>query len=174
MTEEKRSFNWGSFILGILFILAALLSFKDVTGNLLAIVIVYAIFAIIKGCYEIFLRNKLKELTGVKMYFPIIMGVIDLIVGIYLLFHLNIGITILPYVFAIWFLLDSIFSLFTLDLARAVSNGFFWFSLIVDILGIIVGFMLLFNPISSVLTLSFLVGFYFMMFGILEIVYSFR
>ncbi|RTK78176.1 DUF308 domain-containing protein, partial [Enterococcus faecalis] len=34
--------------------------------------------------------------------------------------------------------------------------------------------MLLFNPLSSALTLSFLVGFYFMMFGISNIVYAFR
>ncbi|MEM5199565.1 DUF308 domain-containing protein, partial [Enterococcus faecium] len=44
----------------------------------------------------------------------------------------------------------------------------------VDVLGIILGVMLLFNPLSSALTLSFLVGFYFMMFGISNIVYAFR
>lgn len=174
MDEGRKSFHWSSFLLGVLFLLTALLSFRDVTGNLLAIVMVYAIFAIIKGVYEIFLRNQLKQLTGIKTYFPIIVGVIDLIVGIYLLFHLDIGISLLPYVFAIWFLLDSIFSLLTLDFARVVSNGFFWFSLIIDSLGIIVGIMLLFHPITSMLTVSFLVGFYFMMFGIVEIVYSFR
>lgn len=87
---------------------------------------------------------------------------------------MNASVLALPFVFAIWFIVDSIFGLFNLDLARQHSNGYFWFSLIIDILGIIVGFMLLFNPISSALTLSFLVGFYFMMWGITQIVYAFR
>ncbi|HAP7645602.1 TPA: hypothetical protein IVV33_002984, partial [Enterococcus faecium] len=50
----------------------------------------------------------------------------------------------------------------------------YWFTIIVNILGILLGIFLLFNPISSALTLSFLVGFYFMLFGITHIVYAFR
>ncbi|HAP9234537.1 TPA: hypothetical protein IWI47_001253, partial [Enterococcus faecium] len=58
--------------------------------------------------------------------------------------------------------------------ARGVSEGYYWFTIIVNILGILLGIFLLFNPISSALTLSFLVGFYFMLFGITHIVYAFR
>ena len=113
-------------------------------------------------------------MLGYKAYAPIILGIIDILIGVYLLFNLNIGVAVLPFVFAIWFLFDSIFGLFTLDFAKRVSTGYFWFTLIVDVLGIILGVMLLFNPLSSALTLSFLVGFYFMMFGISNIVYAFR
>ena len=171
---NKNGIDWGSLILGILFVLTALLSFQDPTGNLLAIVMVFAIFAILKGLFEIFARNKVKELTGYKAYMPIVLGVIDILIGLYFFFNLNIGIVTIPFVFAIWFILDSIFGLFTLDLAKAVSTGYFWFSLIVDVLGIILGIALLMNPVSSALTLSFLVGFYFMIFGITNIIYAFR
>ncbi|MCB5951229.1 DUF308 domain-containing protein [Enterococcus sp. BWT-B8] len=175
MDKEHRSgLDWGSLLLGILFVMTALLSFQDPAGNLLAIVIVFAIFAIFKGIFEIFVRNRLKELVGYKSYVPVILGIIDIIVGIYLLFNLGVGVSVLPYVFAIWFILDSFINLFTLDLARAFSAGYYWFSLIVDILGIALGFVLLFNPLSSALTLSFLVGFYFIIFGITYIVYGFR
>ena len=143
--------DWGSLVLGILFVLTALISFQNPAGNLIAIVMVFAIFAIIKGIFEIFVRNRMKELLGYKAYAPIILGIIDILIGVYLLFNLNIGVAVLPFVFAIWFLFDSI-----------------------DVLGIILGVMLLFNPLSSALTLSFLVGFYFMMFGISNIVYAFR
>lgn len=63
-SKQYRKFDWGSLILGILFILTALISFQNPTGNLIAIVIVFAIFAIVKGFYEIFLRNRMKELIG--------------------------------------------------------------------------------------------------------------
>ncbi|WP_086314833.1 acid-resistance membrane protein [Enterococcus sp. 7F3_DIV0205] len=171
---SKKGIDWGSLILGILFVLTALLSFQDPAGNLIAIVMVFAIFAILKGIFEIFARNRMKELTGYKAYAPIILGVIDIIIGVYFLFNLNIGVAALPFIFAIWFILDSVFGLFALDLAKSVSTGYFWFTLVVDVLGIILGIMLLMNPLSSALTLSFLVGFYFMLFGITHIVYAFR
>ncbi|MGM0138242.1 acid-resistance membrane protein [Enterococcus sp. DIV0755b] len=171
---EKRGFDWGSLILGILFVIVALMSFQDPVGDLVAIVIVFGVFAILKGIFEIFLRNRFKDLTGYKAKMPLVVGILDIIIGIFLLWNMNASVLALPFVFAIWFIVDSIFGLFNLDLARQHSNGYFWFSLIIDILGIIVGFILLFNPISSALTLSFLVGFYFMMWGITQIVYAFR
>lgn len=171
---QKRGIDWGSLILGILFVLTALVSFQDPAGNLITIVMVFATFAILKGLFEIFIRNRMKELTGYKAYTPIILGVIDIVIGVYLFFNLTIGVTVLPFIFAIWFILDSVFGLFSLELAKSVSTGYFWFTLIVDILGIILGIMLLMNPLSSALTLSFLVGFYFMLFGITHIVYAFR
>ena len=64
--DEKRTIDWGSLILGILFVLVSLLSFQDPVGNLVAIVVVFAIFAFIKGIFELFVRNRLKELTGYK------------------------------------------------------------------------------------------------------------
>ncbi|MBL1225510.1 HdeD family acid-resistance protein [Enterococcus sp. BWR-S5] len=174
MDRRKSGLDWGSLLLGVLFVIISLMSFQDPAGNLLAIVMVFAVFAIIKGVFEIFVRNRLKELTGFKSYTPLILGVIDIILGVYLLFNLQIGMAVLPYVFAIWFILDSFFNLFTLDLAKAFHTGYYWLSLIVDVLGILLGVMLLFNPLSSALTLSFLVGFYFMMFGITYIVYAFH
>ena len=80
----------------------------------------------------------------------------------------------ITFCFAVWFIADSVLALFTADLARGVSEGYYWFTIIVNILGILLGIFLLFNPISSALTLSFLVGFYFMLFGITHIVYAFR
>ena len=171
---KKHGIDWGALILGVLFILTSLLSFQDPAGNLVAIVLFFAMFAIIKGIFEIFVRNRMKELTGYKSYAPVVLGVIDILIGIYFLFNLNIGVAALPFIFALWFIIDSIFGLFTLDLAKAVSTSYFWLTMIVDIMGIIVGFILLANPLSSALTLSFLVGFYFMMFGITNIIYAFR
>ncbi len=130
-------------------------------------------FAFIKGIFELFVRNRLKELTGYKGKMPLIIGIIDILVGVFFLFNIGAGVAALPFVFAVWFIADSVLALFTADLARGVSEGY-WFTIIVNILGILLGIFLLFNPISSALTLSFLVGFYFMLFGITHIVYAFR
>lgn len=175
MNETKRNgIDWSSLVLGILFVITALISFQDPAGDLVAIVMIFAVFAILKGIFEIFIRNRMKELTGYKAYAPIILGIIDIVIGVYFLFNLNVGVAVLPFVFAVWFIVDSIMGLLTLELAKAVSTGYMWFVAIIDILGIILGLMLLANPLSAALTLSFLVGFYFMLYGITQIVYAFR
>lgn len=171
---ETKNFDWGSFFMGILFVLVALLSFRNPLSSLVAIVAVFAIFAILKGLFELFFRNRMKELTGYRGTMTLVLGVLDIIIGVFLFFNMNAGVAALPFVFAIWFIVDSVFGLFNLDLARHVSSGYYWFSLIINVLGIILGFMMLFDPITSALTLSFLVGFYFMMYGITHIIYAFR
>lgn len=171
--SSSKHIHWGSLLLGILFVLASLIAFRDPVGNLQALVMVFAIFAILKGLYEIFLRNSVHYFTGTKATMLIVVGVLDIIVGIFFLLNINLGVVALPIVFAVWFLVDSIFGLFTADIARQISNGYYWFQIIVNVLGIIVGIMLLLNPLSAALTLSFLVGFYFMLFGITNIVEAF-
>ncbi|WP_301356794.1 HdeD family acid-resistance protein [Enterococcus spodopteracolus] len=164
--------DWGSLVLGILFVLVSLISFRDPVGNLVAIVIVFAIFAILKGLFELFLRSRVKELTGYKGKMPMVIGIIDLLIGIFFIFNIGAGVVALPYVFAVWFIIDSVLALFTADLFRGISEGHYWFTVVINVLGILLGIMLLFNPLSSALTLSFLVGFYFMVVGINQIVYA--
>ena len=170
--KESRKIDWGSLVLGILFVLVSLISFRDPVGNLVAIVIVFAIFAILKGLFELFLRSRVKELTGYKGKMPIVIGIIDLLIGIFFIFNIGAGVVALPYVFAVWFIIDSVLALFTADLFRGISEGHYWFTVVINVLGILLGIMLLFNPLSSALTLSFLVGFYFMVVGINQIVYA--
>lgn len=172
--KERKTLDWSSLLLGILFVLVALMSFQDPVGNLVAIVLVFAVFAFLKGIFELFVRNRMKELTGYKERMPLVIGIIDILIGIFFLFNIGAGVLALPFVFAIWFIADSVLALFTADLAKNISTGYYWFTVIINILGILLGIMLLFNPISSALTLSFLVGFYFMIFGINHIVYAFR
>ncbi|MDK4211202.1 DUF308 domain-containing protein [Enterococcus mundtii] len=170
--KESRKIDWGSLVLGILFVLVSLISFRDPVGNLVAIVIVFAIFAILKGLFELFLRSRVKELTGYKGKMPMVIGIIDLLIGIFFIFNIGAGVVALPYVFAVWFIIDSVLALFTADLFRGISEGHYWFTVVINVLGILLGIMLLFNPLSSALTLSFLVGFYFMVVGINQIVYA--
>ena len=151
-----------------------MISFRDPVGNLVAIVIVFAIFAILKGLFELFLRSRVKELTGYKGKMPIVIGIIDLLIGIFFIFNISAGVVALPFVFAVWFIIDSVLALFTADLFRGISEGHYWFTVVINVLGILLGIILLFNPLSSALTLSFLVGFTLWWLGSNQIVYAFR
>ena len=171
--EKRSNFSWPYFLMGVLFVLVSLFAFQDVTGSLAAIVYLFAILAIIKGVFELFFRRKLHEFTNQKSTLLIVLGIFDLIIGIFLFFNVEIGLLALPFIFAIWFIVDSIINLAEADIFKSVRKGYYWFVVILNIIGIILGVMLFFNPIVSAFTLAFLVGFYLMMIGISLIVFAF-
>ncbi|ULQ59633.1 DUF308 domain-containing protein [Brucepastera parasyntrophica] len=164
-SESKRKFGWGSFIVGILYIIVALIAFRNPLADMLAITMIFGIMAIVSGIVLIINRN--------GTIYRIVLGVINIIFGIIFLFNLGLTASVLPYVFAVWFIAYAIANLFNLKYVRMMGKGYFWLSLIINILCIIVGIMLLFNPISSALTIAFLAGFYFLATGIEAIVYAF-
>ena len=60
MSEKNTQFGWGNFFLGILFILTALVAFRDPASSLISVTVFIGMMAIIKGCFDIFLRTKVK------------------------------------------------------------------------------------------------------------------
>lgn len=174
MRNNQNGVNWGYLIIGILFVITSLFSFYNPQGKLVAIVVLFAITAILKGAFELFVRSKIEAYSGIKSMSLVFLGVIDILIGVFLLFNINLGVIALPFIFATWFIIDSAFELFTATAFKAVNNGLYWFTVIISIIGIIVGLSLLFNPLGSALTLAFLVGFYFMWIGIEFIVSAFR
>ena len=167
--QSKGKFGWGNLILGILLIITALIAFRNPLSDILALTIIFGIMAILSGIWLIVNND------GGNKVFRIIIGILDVLIGIVLLFNLRIGALAVPFVFAIWFIAGSVYRLCNLGkVKKLLGNGYFWFSLVLNVLCVIAGIMLLFNPLASVFTISFLVGFYFMMVGIESIMYAFN
>lgn len=164
-TNTKKGFGWGYLILGILFIIASLVAFANPASNLEALAFIFGFVAIMDGIWLIINRR--------QHSLRIVAGIIDIIIGIIILVNIAATIVALPILFAIWFIVDSLFRLFTLGYTKALGAGYFWFSLIVNILGVILGILLLFNPFAAVLTISFLVGFYLMLIGVELVIVAF-
>ncbi|WP_099203442.1 HdeD family acid-resistance protein [Miniphocaeibacter massiliensis] len=173
MVKKESKFNWGSFLIGIVFVIASMVAFRDPESDLVAIVMVFGVTALLEGIYQIAIRRTIKEVTGYKSTFMILVGILNILIGIILLFNVYEGVLVLPYVFAIWFIIRCVEGLISSDLAKSVSDGYYWFTLIINLLGIVLGIMLFTNPLSSIMTIAYIVGFYFMLFGILNIVEAF-
>lgn len=155
---KKRNIGWGYLLIGILFVIVAIISFSTPLANLGALAYAFAFVAIFNGIWLIINRS--------QHTLRLVAGIIDIIIGIFILFNITAAVIALPYIFAIWFILDSLFRLLTVGVTRLFGTGYFVLSLILNILGIIVGIMLLFSPALSASILSFLVGFYLMMAGV--------
>ena len=166
-TDECRCgcFRLCNFLVGILFIAAALTAFRNPVNNLFAIAVIFGIMAILSGLWSI------THVWSCKLRF--VTGLIEIAAGILLLVHLEFVASIMPYIFAVWFICNSITNLTLLSYAKNYGCGHYWFLLLMGILGIAIGVALFFNPVIAKLTLAFLVGFYLMIVGLIHIVLAF-
>lgn len=171
--EQTKKFNWGYFIIGVLFLMSSVVAFRNPGSSLSIVILLFGISALTKGVFELFFRNQMKKITGYKGIGSIIIGIFDILLGILLLCNMGLSLFLLPFVFAGWFIIDSIWNLVLSYQFKEVSKAYYWFSMVLSILGIILGFVLLLNPLTSVFSLVFLIGCYFMVTGINFIVLSF-
>lgn len=162
---QSGTFGWGYFIVGVLFVVAAFISFTDPTGNLEALAMAFGVLAILDGVWNLMNRG--------GTVFRVVLGILDILIGVFLIANIWLAAAALPYVFAVWFIADSLVRLLTVGITRLFGTGYFVLSIILNIVGIGVGIMLLFHPVIAALTLSLLVGFYLMLAGIEFIVLAF-
>ncbi|QQO08983.1 HdeD family acid-resistance protein [Breznakiella homolactica] len=167
MNEKTKpaKLKWGYLLLGILLCVTALIAFRNPLSDIFSITILFGITAVLSGIWFI-ISNEGRTIQ-------VIMGLIDILLGFLLLFNIPRGAIAVPFVFALWFILESVFRLSKLKYAKMVGTGFFWLSLVINILCILAGIALLFNPVATVITISFILGFYFMLAGVESIVYAF-
>ncbi|MGX7091799.1 HdeD family acid-resistance protein [Hutsoniella sourekii] len=171
--RNESGFNWGSFLLGIFYIIIAVMAFRNLDASLFAVVAVIGVTAIIKGIFELFFRRRLKEYTGYKSTLLIVTGVIDILIGLFVLFNFTASLVALPYIFAFWLIFDAISAMVTAGPIRLVSNTRFWLVIAMAIFGLILGGWLFFHPVTGLITIAVMVGVYFLFNGIMAIISAF-
>jgi len=171
--DHRWGFDWTEFMTGVIFLIAAYFVATQPRTALLSLVFLFAIVAIISGITTIGGYQKLRRETGLRANFAIVFAVIDIIVGLLFLFHAPTGIVVLGYIFAFWFLIDSIERLVVASHLRVFGTGYFWVSVVLDIISLILAVMLLFNPMVAAFSFNVLVSFYFAVFGINAILIAF-
>ncbi len=153
--------------------LAALVAFRDPSANLLALTVIFGIAAIVRGIIQIYSRFKAPAIPGFSPNLLLVMGIINLLFGLLLLSNIWTGVMVLATLFALWFTLESILGLSTAGQAKLISTGYYWFRIVFCIIGIVIGISLFLHPLSAALTLSFLVGMYFIIVAIYSFVEAF-
>lgn len=166
MATRLSRFNWASLLLGIVALIAAVTAFRDPAANLLALTIFFGVTALVRGILQIYARFALKNVPGVSPNVFLFLGILNVIFAVLLLTNLWVGMVVLPTLFAIWFILESVLGLMSSGATRIIGNGYYWFRIVLCILGSGVGVWLLANPVEAAFTMAFLVGFYFMLMAI--------
>lgn len=166
-------FDWGELITGVALIITSILLWRNPGAGVLALTFIFALVAIIRGIATLAGGIKLRDFTGALSWVAIAAGVLDIIVGIIFMFNLVAGAVSLGFLFAIWFLADSIGDLANVGHLREAGTGWMIMGIVFDVFGIIIGIMLMMQPVVAAVGLISLLAIYFMIFGIGNIVIAF-
>ena len=105
----------------------------------------------------------------IKSGWYLLVGALDLIVGVILTANLGVTAATLPIILALWCLTVGVIQVIgALEMKR---YGFPWgWSVLMGILGIVFGLIILVYPTVGAVTISTVLGIYAMMFGILQLI----
>lgn len=168
--EWLMSYRFLQILTGIVYVIMALLAMRYTERTIVASVQLVGVFSLIKGLFEIIYRDKISKRTKHQHYSVLVIGFVDLVIGMILVINTTLDVTVLSLLFGFWFICDSIISFFLLDLAKSIAKSYYYLSLIVDIIGCMMGSLLLIGGSALIVNAPSLIGNYFLLFGFTKII----
>ena len=167
--KRKSGFGWSELIVGILLTALGIVTFVQPEGTLTG--------AIVMGIEDIVVYVRLSRFTGFGPMLSLISGILSVMCGIMLVANPNLGKWALTILLPVWFIAHCISGLTHTNLIRLIGNSFYYyFSLVLNILGLILGFLMIFSPVLSFVTIrviSYMIAGYLILFGIESIIAAF-
>lgn len=166
MAKDNGKLNWSSLIIGTLLLIIAVIIFSNPVQNFYTLTWLIGLLIMIGGVIQLLFRRAAKEVMGVNTTLILINGVIDLIFGILVVFNVGASSAFFIFMFAFWFIFSSIMGLFTISQQPRLRA----LSIIINILGIIFGIILLFNPMMGMVFVSTMIALTFATLGITYVI----
>jgi uncharacterized membrane protein HdeD (DUF308 family) len=160
-------------LVGILFVIMSIVAFTSPLTSLLTLSLFFALTFIFGGLSEVIFsisnRHQLEN-WGWSLAF----GILTFIIGISLLSHPGLSISVLGFYIGFLLLFRSISSIgFAMDIKKYGSKN--WGAMLVfGILGAIVSFILIWNPIIAGMSIVVLIALSFLFAGLFSIVMAFQ
>ena len=173
MDGYKKRFDWASLILGIVLVVLGCVSIMHPDKSLHLLCILVGGGLLLLGIYELWARSKMQEWLGYRSGWLLGTGILDIVLGIVFLVYQNFGTTVIAVIFALWFIISSANELTIAGFFHQLNVGYYRLLFILDILGLIIGVVLLFSPMLSAITMVWLISFYLIVIGIVKIIQAF-
>lgn len=172
--RRHSGFGWLELVIGVLLIALGILTFAKPELVLTSMVFVYGISAVVMGISDIILYIQVERYTGFGPTLSLVSGILSVMAGVMLVVYPRTGVLVLTVLFPIWFIAHCISRLAHLNHIRFVAgNGIFYFTLIIHIIGLILGFLMLLSPVLTLTTIRYLAGIYLILLGIDSLVVAF-
>ena len=172
--KKQSGFKWMELVIGIALILLGIFTFMNPGKTLTGAVMVYGIVAIITGIADIVFYVRAERYTGFGPAVALVTGILGVMAGVMLLAYPTAGKWIFLLVFPVWFITHCISRLSHLDMIRLVAGKFIYYvTLVINIVGIVLGVMMIFRPRIAFLSAAVVIGAYLILLGIDSIVMAF-
>ena len=164
--RRRSRYGWLELIEGILLILLGIYTLFNPGNTIRGITVVYGILAVITGISDIVFYAKTEHYVGFAPTVALISGILSLLAGLMLLMYPNAGELIMTLLLPIWFIAHSVSRLTHLPLVRLAGKFFCYFTMIVNIFGIILGCFMIIWPAIALFSAGFIIGVYLILLGI--------
>ena len=168
-----KAFRWLILISGILLLVLGFTMIGTPAGNLVSIAMFMCLAILFYGIMQVasYFSFEKEHRSG----WLLVVGILSILLGGWMLFSGNfLGlIPILPFVYSTWLIVSSIsLAVGSIDLKKFGVRGWGW-QLAFGIIGAVLGFVLMLDPITSALAVSFSLAITFIYRGISDIGFFF-
>lgn len=163
---------WVSLILGILYIGVAICLMFAPLSSYVALSVIFSISMLISGILEILFAISNKHISSWGWYLA--GGIIDLIVGIYLVAYPMVSMEIIPFLIAFWLMFRGFSATgYSMDLKRYGTRDWGWY-MGFGILAILCSLLILWQPAVGALYAIYMISFTFLIIGFFRFMLAFE
>ena len=164
---------WLSLILGILYIIVALCLLFAPGSSYIALSVIFSISMLISGIIEIIFS--ISNRRGISSWgWYLAGGIIDLILGIYLVAYPLLSMEVIPFIVAFWMMFRGFSATgYSMDLKRYGTREWGWY-MGFGILAIICSLIILWQPAVGALYVIYMLAFTFLIIGFFRVMLSFE
>lgn len=160
-------FEWLELLSGILLVLLGIFTFVNPGKLLTGFILVYGLLALLTGISDIVFYVKTEYHIGFGPTISLVSGTLSILSGLMLLFYPGIAKWAMAVFFPLWFIAHCISRLSHLGyLSQFLGSGYCISRTVINVVGLILGCVLLIFPNTSFMTLNYLVGIYLILMGI--------
>lgn len=168
--RRRSRYGWLELIEGILLILLGIYTVSHPGSMIRGVTIAYGLFAVVTGISDIVFYAKTEHYIGFGPTISLVSGILSILAGLMLLMYLNSGELIIILLLPIWFIAHCVSRLTHLPLVRLAGPFYYYFTMIVNIIGIILGCLMIVWPSIALFSAGFIIGFYLILLGVDSIV----
>jgi len=165
--------HWGWVLaFGIITLLAGLLTLAWPGRTIVVVAVLFGIQLVVAGIFRFVAAFASDDESGGTRVLLALLGVLSFIVGLYALRHILITVAALALLLGIFWIVNGAVETFT-ALSHRGMQGRGW-TIFMGLLSVVAGVVVLVYPAISLATLAIVLGFWLLVYGIMEIVLAFR
>ena len=165
--------HWGWVLaFGIITLLAGLLTLAWPGRTIVVVAVLFGIQLVVAGIFRFVAALASDDESGATRVLLALLGVLSFIIGLYALRHILITVAALALLLGIFWIVNGAVEAFT-ALSHRGMQGRGW-TIFMGLLSVVAGVVVLVYPGISLATLAIVLGFWLLVYGIMEIVLAFR